>query len=248
MTIKTLSPTESRYRELQPFWINWFASAVKTPPVPFNNKPDYDVIIEYINGTIVQGCATEFDWSSNTNPQIIRYNVVMFPIEMIEDFDCPFTRKKGIISTYAKKSKTESDPDGIQPHQHGAKLDAGKSPVRRGLLEYFPRACLAVAEISALGASKYSWGGWKGVKGGVDRYGDAQVRHICNAAIEGQHDPAIGHLHAAEEAWNALARLELLLIEMSSKNANSNWKDEITMRDVAKGLEEKDKEKDKILD
>ncbi|MFJ1257877.1 dATP/dGTP diphosphohydrolase domain-containing protein [Cupriavidus sp. CuC1] len=108
---------------------------------------------------------------------------------------------------------SERDPTGRNPHEPGAKLDAGKAPVRRGLLEYFPRACMAVAQVSASGAAKYAWNGWEQVPNGVDRYGDAEARHICKAAIEGPVDADYGHLHAAHEAWNALARLELLLRE-----------------------------------
>ncbi len=111
----------------------------------------------------------------------------------------------------------ESDPNGANPNQPGAKLDAGKSPVRRGLLEYFPRACLAVADVSAAGANKYTWGGWQTVPGGVDRYGDAEARHICKAAIEGSVDKDFGLLHAAHEAWNAMARLELILREQEKQ-------------------------------
>ena len=106
---------------------------------------------------------------------------------------------------------TEKDPNGMDPNKPGAKLDAGKSPVRRGLLEYFPRACMAVADVSAGGARKYTWNGWESVEGGIDRYGDAEVRHICKAAIEGPVDPDMGLLHAAHEAWGAMARLELIL-------------------------------------
>jgi len=113
----------------------------------------------------------------------------------------------------------EQDPHGALPHSPGAKLDAGKSPVRRGLLEYFPRACLAVANVSQFGASKYTWNGWETVPGGVDRYGDAEVRHICQAAIEGPitHDSEL--LHASHEAWNAMARLELILREEEKRDA-----------------------------
>lgn len=107
----------------------------------------------------------------------------------------------------------ELDPNGVAANIPGSKLDLGKSPVRRGLLEYFPRACMAVADVSAAGAKKYTWGGWKTVVNGIDRYGDAEVRHICKAAIEGEIDPDFGLLHAAHEAWGALARLELLLLE-----------------------------------
>ena len=107
----------------------------------------------------------------------------------------------------------EIDPNGVSANQPGAKLDLGKSPVRRGLLEYFPRACLAVADVSAAGANKYTWGGWESVPDGAARYGDAEARHICKAAIEGPIDKDFGLLHASHEAWNALARLELLLRE-----------------------------------
>ena len=107
----------------------------------------------------------------------------------------------------------------IDPHAPGVKLDAGKSPVRRGLLEYFPRACLLIADLSAAGAQKYSWRGWESVEGGIDRYGDAEVRHICNAAIEGPTCADFDMLHAVHEAWNAIARLELIAREQEKKNA-----------------------------
>lgn len=116
----------------------------------------------------------------------------------------------------------EKDPDGKDPHSMGAKLDAGKSPVRRGLLEYFPRACIAVANISAFGANKYTWGGWKGVLDGINRYGDAGARHICQAAIEGRVTEDSQMLHAAHEAWNALARLELILIELEEDDVSNS--------------------------
>lgn len=124
------------------------------------------------------------------------------------------------------RPRSERDPTGADPKRAGAKLDAGKSPVRRGLLEYFPRACMAVANVSAAGARKYTWKGWESVPEGVDRYGDAGVRHICKAAIAGsptaldsdwrEVDPALEVWHAAEEAWNALARLELLMRKAES--------------------------------
>jgi len=106
---------------------------------------------------------------------------------------------------------TEHDPNGVPPHTPGAKLDAGKSPVMRGAIQYFPRALAAVADISAHGASKYTWKGWEDVPDGVNRYSDALGRHLVLEACEGPIDPATGLLHAAQVAWNALARLELML-------------------------------------
>lgn len=122
-----------------------------------------------------------------------------------------------IIPPFEELNTAEVDPHGKNPHELGAKMDAGKAPIRRGLLEYFPRACIAVAQVSASGAEKYAWNGWETVPDGVARYGDAEARHICKAAIEGAIDRDYGHLHAAHEAWNALARLELILREGEGK-------------------------------
>jgi hypothetical protein len=105
----------------------------------------------------------------------------------------------------------EADPTGRAAHEPGAKLDAGKAPVLRGLLDYFPRAALAVASVSAFGAEKYTWRGWESVPNGEARYGDALARHIVKEAIEGPKDTDSGLLHAAHAAWCALARLELKL-------------------------------------
>jgi len=107
----------------------------------------------------------------------------------------------------------ERDPTGKSPHEPGAKLDSGKPSVYRGLLAYFPRACLAVAEVSTVGAKKYAWEGWKTVPDGYNRYSDALGRHIVYEHIDGSLDADTGLLHAAHTAWNAMARLELLLKE-----------------------------------
>lgn len=108
-------------------------------------------------------------------------------------------------------SPKESDPNGKSLKEPGAKGDAGKSPVTRGALAYFPRALYAVAEVSKFGASKYSWKGWESVPDGVERYRDALGRHILYEAVEGLRDKDTGLLHAAHAAWNALAVLELML-------------------------------------
>jgi hypothetical protein len=105
----------------------------------------------------------------------------------------------------------ETDPDGRSPKEPGSKLDAGKPPLSRGLLNYFPNACLAVADVSRLGAEKYAWKGWETVPDGINRYGDALARHIVYEEIDGLYDPQLGVLHAAEAAWNALAKLELVI-------------------------------------
>lgn len=103
----------------------------------------------------------------------------------------------------------EKDPTGKNPHELGAKLDFGKSPVYQGLIDYFPRACLAVADVSAYGAKKYAWKGWETVPDGVNRYSDALGRHLFYEAMGENVDTDTGLLHKAHAAWNALAALEL---------------------------------------
>lgn len=109
---------------------------------------------------------------------------------------------------------TEKDPNGLGQHVRGAKMDGGKPPIARGVLQYFPRALQAVANLSLKGAEKYTWKGWESVPDGHNRYSDALARHLLYEEIEGPWDDGeggSGELHATAVAWNALARLELLL-------------------------------------
>ncbi len=110
----------------------------------------------------------------------------------------------------------ELDPNGKNAHEIGAKLDKGKAPVMRGVMHYFPRAVEAVARLSDIGARKYAWKGWTEVQNGSERYGDALCRHILAEEKDGPIDRDTGELHAVCAAWNALARLELLLTDNES--------------------------------
>lgn len=117
----------------------------------------------------------------------------------------------------------ETDPNGRNPHEPGAKLDAGKTPVFQGCIDYFPRAVREVAAVSAFGASKYAWKGWETVPDGVNRYSNAMVRHLISEATGESLDGDSGLLHKAHCAWNAMAVLELALREregMIPKNEN----------------------------
>lgn len=105
----------------------------------------------------------------------------------------------------------EADPNGLSAHDPGSKLDSGKPCVFRGLIEYFPRASMAVAEVSTFGAQKYVWKGWETVPDGLNRYSDAMMRHILKEGMGEVNDPDSKLLHAAHTAWGALARLELML-------------------------------------
>lgn len=108
--------------------------------------------------------------------------------------------------------KKETDPMGYKQHQPGAKLDKGKN--RMGLvLSGFTRALQAVSRVGTLGAAKYTDAGWMSVPRGKQRYTDAMMRHLFTEFDGERFDPESEELHAAHTAWNALARLELLLME-----------------------------------
>lgn len=105
---------------------------------------------------------------------------------------------------------SEADPNGKAPHEAGAKLDNGKN--RLGLVIMgFSRALAAVGEVGTYGAGKYSDDGWTAVPDGERRYTDALLRHLLAEAGGEALDPESELLHAAHVAWNALARLDLML-------------------------------------
>lgn len=118
------------------------------------------------------------------------------------------------MASAAKAETTNDDPSKIGT---GAiKYDAGKPCAWQGLIAYFPRACMAVAEVSTFGAQKYAWNGWSAVDNGIARYSDATIRHQLKEAQGEEIDPDSKCLHAAHSAWGALARLELILREKES--------------------------------
>ncbi len=102
----------------------------------------------------------------------------------------------------------------------GVKYDAGKP--RYGLvLGGFPRALERVVQVGTFGANKYSDDGWLTVDNGHARYTDAMLRHHFAEAGGEVLDGESGMLHAAHRAWNALAVLELKLIELEKNNART---------------------------
>lgn len=104
--------------------------------------------------------------------------------------------------------KLNADPNGIDQHAPGAKLDAGKTDV--GLLwESFPNALTGVAMVATFGANKYTRNGWKEVPQGRQRYAAAEGRHKLERFKGFVNDEESGLPHQFHEVWNALAQLEL---------------------------------------
>lgn len=109
----------------------------------------------------------------------------------------------------------EKDPLGKGQHDPGAKLDAGKNRLGLVLLS-FSKALNEVGVVGTYGANKYTENGWLTVPDGQSRYTDAMLRHLLQEQNEGDIDHETGLYHAAQTAWNALARLELMLRQRDS--------------------------------
>ena len=110
----------------------------------------------------------------------------------------------------------EVDPHGLKPSDPGAKLDAAK--IRAGLVGMgFARALEQVAHVGTFGANKYSDNGWVSVPNAIPRYTDALWRHLLAEGRGETVDADSKLLHAAHLAWNALARLDLMLRDLEKE-------------------------------
>jgi len=107
----------------------------------------------------------------------------------------------------------QEDPFGTGQHDPGAKNDKGKADL--SLLVLFGKALSEVGAVGTMGAEKYTRGGWQFVPDGFERYTAAMLRHVFEENYSPMDDES-GLLHAAHAAWNALARLELLLREQAN--------------------------------
>lgn len=91
-----------------------------------------------------------------------------------------------------------------------------KTPVALGAITRFPLALQEVAKVSAFGCKKHQVPmgdmSYLDVPDAYAVYTNALSRHLTGEAAEGaiNHNDG-GLLHAAQAAWNALARLEVLL-------------------------------------
>jgi hypothetical protein len=161
----------------------------------------------YVAAKVVPGnSGFEQVWGYFDTPDLYTwYNADRF--ELASSVDAPFDPTKESIKQYA-----ERDPSGISLNTPGAKADAGK--VRPALvLGGFARALLEVSKVGTYGAVKYTDNGWQAVPDGERRYDDANLRHWLNEKAGQTKDTDTALLHAAHAAWNALARLDLMLRE-----------------------------------
>lgn len=102
----------------------------------------------------------------------------------------------------------ESDPNGIDQHAPGAKLDEGKQLAGEIILG-FPRAMEALVEVATFGAKKYSRHGFLSVDNAETRYLDAAMRHLLKYGQGEALDPDSDLPHLSHALWNIAAMVEI---------------------------------------
>lgn len=95
----------------------------------------------------------------------------------------------------------------------GKKYDSGKSMVGT-LCRVFPRALLGVGQCIEFGTHKYpDPKNWVKVENAFNRYQDSMMRHYLKFLAGQEKDSETNLLHLKHMVWNALAVLELYLME-----------------------------------
>ena len=123
--------------------------------------------------------------------------------------DVSFSR---IVELNKKECKKEPVYD-LTDDGKGKKYDSGKSMVGT-LCRVFPRALLGIGQCIAFGTKKYPKpDNWKLVENAFTRYQDSMMRHYLKFLAGQEKDSETKLLHLKHMVWNALAVLELYLME-----------------------------------
>lgn len=180
-----------------------------------NAYPCVDCYDKVVDGRVV---ATK--WEPPITPELPKLTVTMSGVTT-DDAEPIIEEPFKAAVHYTNPTLATPKPE-VDQHAPGAKLDSGKPDA--SLLGMFGRALLAVADVGTGGKIKYTRGGWQSVEDGVNRYTAAMLRHYFleqESAYDADLVDYLGHetLHAAHVAWNALARLELILREQEKQPA-----------------------------
>ncbi len=110
---------------------------------------------------------------------------------------------------------TDKEPidTNIASRAEGKKYD-GNKPMTGTVLRVFPLAMNAIGACIKFGTSKYpDPNNWKKNKNALVRYNDSLIRHLTKHFSGREADEETTLPHLAHVAWNALAILELYLME-----------------------------------
>jgi hypothetical protein len=91
------------------------------------------------------------------------------------------------------------------------------TPIGTGVLDYFPRAMVALARLSKVGNDKHNPGeAMRWAKEKSTDHPDCIIRHFID---RGKIDPDSGELHDVGLAWRALASLEMTLEKQAASKS-----------------------------
>ena len=123
--------------------------------------------------------------------------------------DVSFSR---IVELNEEECKKEPAYD-LTDDGKGKKYDSGKSMVGT-LCRVFPRALLGIGQCIEFGTHKYpDPKNWVKVENAFNRYQDSMMRHYLKFLAGQEKDSETKLLHLKHMVWNALAVLELYLME-----------------------------------
>lgn len=169
----------------------------------------------------------QIDWTDPNKPIITLtkedLDNMKYPIMGRDEppFNVSGAMKSSTYQQFVEDMQADTALQEIPQHEPGAKLDKGKADM--SLILMFGKALTEVARVGTAGAKKYTRGGWQTVPDGVNRYTAAMLRHLAKEHYETlDTDKELckfddGIMHAAQVAWNALARLELMLRESNEQ-------------------------------
>lgn len=118
-----------------------------------------------------------------------------------------------MIIKYGSNGNDEGKKYDLADDGKGKKYDTGKS-MAGALCRVFPRALLAIGKCIEFGTHKYPNPlNWRLVDKAFERYQDSLMRHYLKFLSGEERDKETDLVHLSHMAWNALAILELYLIE-----------------------------------
>lgn len=111
-----------------------------------------------------------------------------------------------------KKNKVASNNK-----KEGLKFSQNK-PWAGRVIQVFPYSIMAIGAVIKKGAEKYpDPNNWKLVDDAENKYRDALMRHLIKFLLGQNVDDETGQPHLAHMVWNALALLELYLMNDEDK-------------------------------
>jgi hypothetical protein len=201
----------------------WIRHTPGKMPVPGDTRVEAET-----RGTWRLGpcCADELNWSEVGFGTIAFYRIAATPAHIM-----PLPKRPDIInfdeaSSYADGWPVITAPAVTTKDSHGSHLPTDAKarkalPICTGVLDYFPDALAAVAEISRIGNDQHNPGQplhWS--KGKSTDHADCAIRHF---AERGTRDTDGGR-HTAKAAWRVLA---LLQMEIEAERAGLSFNDYI---------------------